>query len=583
MIKTLLSCVREYKKVSILAPLCIAVEVVLEVMIPLFMADMIDKGFYANGGKGDMDYVIKNGLVLLLFAGLSMLFGALSGKFASEASCGFAKNMRRDMYHNLQTLSFSNIDKFSTSSIITRVTTDVVNVQMAYQMMIRMAMRSPTMLIFSLVVAFRIHSGLACVFVCVLPILIIGLALIMTRVHGIFREGFKQYDKLNNIVGENIHGQRVVKSFVREDYEVKKFSGVSDTMYRIFSRADKIIAINGPLMQFCMYTCTLLISWLGAKIIVSTSQTELLTGELTSLISYAVQILMSLMGLSFVFAMLTMSRASMERICELLTEKPDITDGEKGLTVVRNGEVEFEGVSFAYSKTADKNSLDNINIKIESGMTVGVLGATGSSKSTLVQLIPRLYDVREGVVRVGGEDVRDYKLDALRGEVAMVLQKNLLFSGTIKENLRWGDENATDEDIRRVCRLACADEFIESFPDGYDTYIEQGGANVSGGQKQRLCIARALLKKPKILILDDSTSAVDTKTDAKIREAFATEIPETTKIIIAQRVASVMDCDMIIVMDDGKVAASGSHESLMENCDIYREVYTSQVKGGLEA
>ncbi len=579
MLKRLIQCVREYKKASILAPLYICVEVILDVLIPWLMADMIDKGFYANGGQGDLGYVIKNGIALLVIAALSMVFGALSGKYASIASCGFAKNLRHDMYHNVQRFSFSNIDKFSGSSIITRLTTDVTNVQMAFQMLVRMGMRSPSMLIFSLIVAFRIHAKLALILAVVLPILIVGLYLIMKSVHGIFKHAFKKYDKLNSIVQENVHGVRVVKSFVREDFEVEKFNAVSGEIYRDMSRAEKILVMNGPLMQLCMYTTTLLISWLGAKVIVSSGQTELLTGELTSLIAYAGQVLNSLMGLSMIFVMLTMSRASMERIYEILKEEPDITDGEAGITLVADGSIELDNVSFAYSETADKNSLENVSLKIESGMTVGVIGGTGSSKSTLVSLIPRLYDAREGTVKVGGRDVRDYTLNALRDEVAMVLQKNVLFSGTIKDNLRWGNADATDEEMIHVCRLASAHDFIESFPDGYDTYIEQGGTNVSGGQKQRLCIARALLKKPKILILDDSTSAVDTKTDALIRSAFATEIPDTTKIIIAQRIASVMECDLIVVMDDGRIADTGTHESLMESSEIYREVYTSQMKG----
>lgn len=579
MIKRLLSCVREYKKASILAPLYICIEVILDVLIPWLMADMIDKGFYANGGRGDLGYVIKNGIILLIIAAASMVFGALSGKYAAIASCGFAKNLRHDMYHNVQRFSFSNIDKFSGASIITRLTTDVTNVQMSYQMIVRMGMRSPSMLIFSLVFAFRIHARLALVLAVVLPVLIVGLYTIMTSVHGIFKNAFKKYDKLNSIVQENVHGVRVVKSFVRDDFEVEKFNAVSENIYKDMSRAEKILAFNGPLMQTCMYATTLIISWLGARIIASTGQTELLTGELTSLIAYATQVLNSLMGLSMIFVMIVISRASMERICELLAEEPDIVDGEAGITIVADGSVEFDNVSFAYGKHADKNSLDKINLKIESGMTVGVIGGTGSSKSTLVSLIPRLYDAVEGTVKVGGRDVREYTLDALRGEVAMVLQKNVLFSGTIKENLRWGCEDATDAEMEHACRLASAHGFIESFPDGYDTYIEQGGTNVSGGQKQRLCIARALLKKPKILILDDSTSAVDTKTDAQIRAAFATEIPDTTKIIIAQRISSVMECDMIIVMDDGKVASVGNHESLMAESEIYREVYTSQMKG----
>ena len=573
MFKRLLACVREYKKASLLSPILVSLEVVMEVIIPLLMADLIDFGIDA----GNMDYIVKMGVILVVCAMISLSFGALSGKFAAIASAGFAKNIRHDIFYNVQTFSFSNIDKFSTSSIITRLTTDVSNLQNAYQMIIRIAVRSPVMLIFSFIMAFSINAKLALVFLCSAPVLGIGLYFIMSRAHPVFERVFKTYDRLNNVVQENLRGIRVVKSFVREDHEIEKFEGVSESIYKDFTKAEKLIVMNAPLMQTTIYTSLLLISWIGARLIVSGSMT---TGQLMGIITYAMQILMSLMILSFVFVMITISRASAERIYEVLEETSDIASPIDPVTEVKNGDVDFENVSFSYANDKNKLCLKDIDLHIRSGETVGILGGTGSSKSSLVQLIPRLYDATCGKVSVGGVDVRDYDLDVLRRSVAMVLQKNVLFSGTIRENLRWGDESATDDDIVRACRLSQADEFIRSFPDGYDTYIEKGGTNVSGGQKQRLCIARALLRKPKILILDDSTSAVDTRTDALIRKAFSEEIPDTTKFIIAQRVSSVMDADKIILMDGGRISAVGTHDELIRENAIYREVYESQMKGG---
>ena len=575
MIKKLLQSVREYKKDSILAPVFVTLEVVMEVVIPILMAYLIDNGIE----KGNMSYIVKMGLLVLVSCIISLAFGALSGKHAAYASAGFAKNLRKDMYYKVQEYSFSNIDKFSTASIVTRLTTDVTNIQNAYQMCIRVAVRGPVMLIFSLIMAFAVNPELSLIFLIAIPILGGGLYLIMTHAHPIFERVFKKYDKLNNVVQENLHGIRVVKSFVREDHEIDKFKGVSKEIYDDFSMAEKLLAFNAPLMQFCMYGCMLMISWFGAKLIVGGSMS---TGQLMSLISYATQILMSLIMLSMIFVMIVISRASCERIVEILEEKSDLTNGEKPVFEVKDGSVAFKNVCFDYSKKADRHCLSNVDLTIPSGSTVGIIGGTGSSKSSLVQLIPRLYDVTEGSVEVGGIDVRKYDIQALRDEVAMVLQKNVLFSGTIKDNLRWGDEQATDAEMIRACQLAQADSFIETFPDKYDTYIEQGGANVSGGQKQRLCIARALLKKPKILILDDSTSAVDTATDAKIRRAFKEEIPDTTKLIVAQRISSIEDADMIIVLDDGKINGCGTHDELIKSNKIYREVYESQTKGGDE-
>ena len=553
-------------------------EVIMEVIIPLIMANMIDYGIDA----GNMGTILKTG-VFLIFAALGQLvFGVISGRYAAVASSGFARNLRHDMFHKVQTFSFSNIDKFSTASIVTRLTSDVMHLQHTYQMIIRMAVRSPLMAIFALCASMTIDVKLSLIFLAVVPILLAGLWLIMTKTHPIFERVFKKMDRLNGVVQENLHGVRVVKSFVREDYEEKKFTTASGDIAQDFIKAERQLAWNGPLMQMCMYTTVILLSWFGARAIVACGGDAVLglsTGELLSLISYSTQILGSLMGLSMMFVMLTMSRAAGKRIVEILDEESDITAPANARMEVADGSIDFENVQFSYHRKSDKPVLDNINLHIPSGATVGIIGGTGSSKSSLVQLIPRLYDVQQGAVKVGGADVREYDLDALRNEVAMVLQKNVLFSGTIKDNLRWGNENATDEEMIHACKLAQADDFISAFPEGYDTYIEQGGTNVSGGQKQRLCIARALLKKPKILILDDSTSAVDTRTDALIREAFATEIPNTTKIIIAQRIASVQSADMILVLDDGKVTACGTHDELIRTSDIYREVYESQTKG----
>ena len=578
MIKRLLASVREYKTASFLAPLFVVCEVILEVIIPMLMANLIDYGI----NKSDMPYILRTGIILVVCCLVSLTFGALAGKYAAKAAAGFAKNLRKDMYYNVQNFSFSKIDKFSTSSLVTRLTTDVANVQNAYMMVVRTAFRSPAMIIFSLIMAFRINSEIALILLGVIPVLAIGFVLIFSNAHPIFEKVFKTYDKLNNVVGENLHGIRVVKSFVREDYEDKKFKNISQQIYDLFMKAEKIIIFNMPLMQFVIYTSMILISWFSSKLIVASHNDPVLgmtTGQFTSMFAYLMQMLMNLMMLSIIFMMVIISRASMERIDEVLLEVSDLKNGDNPVMEVKNGSVKFEGVSFSYNGS-DKFCLSDVDIDIKSGETIGIIGGTGSSKSSLVQLIPRLYDATKGKVLVGGVDVRDYDLETLRNQVAMVLQKNVLFSGTIKENLRWGNPEATDEDIVRVCKLAQADDFIEKFPDKYDTYIEQGGSNVSGGQKQRLCIARALLKKPKILILDDSTSAVDTKTDALIRKAFAEEIPDTTKFIIAQRISSVEDADKVIVLDGGKVNGFGTPAELMKSNKIYREVYESQVKGG---
>ena len=573
MIKQLFNCIGEYKKESLLAPLTVTGEVVLEVLIPLIMADLIDKGIVL----GRMDVILKLGGILVVAVLFSLTLGVLAGLYASRASAGFAANLRQRMYYTVQDFSFYNIDRFSTASLVTRLTTDVTNIQHAYQMVIRVAVRSPMMLFFSLLMSFRVNPRLSLIFLVVIPFLGGGLYLIARRAFPIFNRVFRTYDRLNRVVQENLRGIRVVKSFVREEHEKKKFNEVSQQIYTDFTRAEKILAFNAPLMQSAIYICLLLISWVGARMVVATTMT---TGQLVSLFSYALQILMSLMMLSMVFVMITISRASAERIVEVLNEEKDLHNPEHPVMTVKDGEIRFEKVSFGYSKNPDKLCLVDVDLRIESGQTVGIIGGTGSGKTTLVQLIPRLYDVTHGAVYVGGIDVRSYGLQALREQVAMVLQKNVLFSGTIKENLRWGNANATDEELIAVCRLAQADGFIRAFPEGYDTYLEQGGVNLSGGQKQRLCIARALLKKPKILILDDSTSAVDTKTDALIRKAFREMIPETTKLIIAQRVASVMDADQIIVMDQGRVAAVGKHDELLATNQIYREVYYSQLRGG---
>ena len=578
MIKTLLGSLREYKRGSILTILLSILEAAFEILIPLRMADLIDQGI----DLGDMAAVWKFGIAILILAALQLLTGVLSAHIAAKTSVGFSANLRQDMYDNVQTFAFSNIDKFSTASIVTRLTTDVTNIQNAYQMLLRMAVRGPVMLVFAMIVSFRINTTVALIFLAVIPIMALLLLLIICKVGPIFTRVFHTYDELNNVVQENVRGIRVVKSFNQEDHEIKKFKGISQSIYEGYAAGERLLAFNSPIMQFFMYACMILISWIGAKAIVASGNNAALgmtTGDLTALFSYATQILMALMMLSMVFAMIIISLASARRIAKVLEEKTDIDDPADPVMTVRDGSVCFEQVSFAYSTKSDKKVLNDINLSIASGQTVGIIGSTGSSKSSLVQLIPRLYDVSSGQLLLGGVDVRKYDLDVLRNAVAMVLQKNELFSGTIKENLRWGNENATDEEIEEACRLACADEFIQSFPDKYDTYIEQGGTNVSGGQKQRLCIARALLKKPKVLILDDSTSAVDTKTDASIQKSFAEFIPDTTKIIIAQRVSSVQHADRIVVMDDGKIAACGKHDELLKTCDIYREVYESQKKG----
>ena len=575
MIKRLLKSVREFKKDALLTPFFVVLEVVMEVIIPLIMALLIDKGIDGQ----DMAAIWKYGIILVLCAMLALVFGAAAGTFAARASTGFARNLRHDMYYNVQNFSFSNIDKFSTGSIVTRLTTDVTNVQNAFQMCTRIAVRCPVMLVFALFMAMRINSRMALVFLAVLPILAIGMGILMKVVGPVFERVFKIYDRMNTVVQENVRGIRVVKTYVREDHETEKFEGVSGMLYRTFSKAQKTMAGVMPLMQFCMYACMLLISWFGARLIVGGSMT---TGELTSMFSYAMQILMSLMMVAMVFVMITMAKASAERVAEILDEQSDLHNPANPIHEVKDGAIEFDDVSFSYKGDERKLALKNVNLHIKAGQTVGILGGTGSAKSTLVQLIPRLYDTTHGTVKVGGVDVRDYDIEALRDQVAMVLQKNVLFSGTIKENLRWGDENASDEELERVCRLAQADEFIQQMPDKYDTHIEQGGSNVSGGQKQRLCIARALLKKPKILILDDSTSAVDTKTDALIRKAFAEEIPDTTKIIIAQRVSSVQDADQIVILDGGTVQAVGTHDELLAANTIYQEIYNQQNRKGGE-
>ena len=575
MVKRLLKSVREFKKDALLTPFFVVLEVVMEVIIPMVMALLIDKGIDGQ----DMAAIWKYGIILVLCAMLALVFGAAAGTFAARASTGFARNLRHDMYYNVQNFSFSNIDKFSTGSIVTRLTTDVTNVQNAFQMCTRIAVRCPVMLVFALFMAMKINSRMALVFLAVLPILAIGMGILMKVVGPVFERAFKIYDRMNTVVQENVRGIRVVKTYVREDHETEKFEGVSGMLYRTFSKAQKTMAGVMPLMQFCMYACMLLISWFGARLIVGGSMT---TGELTSMFSYAMQILMSLMMVAMGFVMITMAKASAERVAEILDEQPDLHNPANPIHEVKDGAIEFDDVSFSYKGDERKLALKNVNLHIKAGQTVGILGGTGSAKSTLVQLIPRLYDTTHGTVKVGGVDVRDYDIEALRDQVAMVLQKNVLFSGTIKENLRWGDENASDEELERVCRLAQADEFIQQMPDKYDTHIEQGGSNVSGGQKQRLCIARALLKKPKILILDDSTSAVDTKTDALIRKAFAEEIPDTTKIIIAQRVSSVQDADQIVILDGGTVQAVGTHDELLAANTIYQEIYNQQNRKGGE-
>ena len=576
---TVLKSVREYKWVSLVTPLLKILEVVMEVLIPFYMANLIDYGI----DKGDMGYVVQMGIILVCFTVLSLAFGIGGGITSAIASTGFAKNLRKDMYYNVQKFSFSNIDKFSTSSIVTRLTTDVTNIQMAYQMSLVLAVRAPIMFIVAIIASFRINSQLAWIYVFCVPVILITMLILLSFVHPIFQRVFKTYDQLNNVVQENVRGIRVVKSFVREDYETEKFKKISEKIYTDFATAEKRMAAAMPVMMLCSYACIILVSWFGARLIIASGNNPdkgFTTGQLMSLITYATQILVSLMMLSMIFIMVTISRASVERSAEILNEKSDIVSPGNAVTEVKDGSITFSGVNFSYKKDSDNYCLKNINLSVRSGETIGIIGGTGSSKSSLIQLVSRLYDVSTGSVKVGGVDVRSYDLDTLRNSVAVVLQKNVLFSGTIRENLCWGKEDASDEEIRHVCRLAQAEEFIESFPDKYDTYIEQGGSNVSGGQKQRLCIARALLKKPKVLILDDSTSAVDTKTDALIRKAFLTEIPDTTKIIIAQRISSVQDADRIIVMENGCIEAVGTHEELIKTNKIYSEIYTSQTKGG---
>ena len=576
MLKTLGKSVREYKKPALLTPLLVTLEVVMEVIIPLLMADLIDKGIYA----GQMNEILKIGIMLVISSLLSLTFGILSGITASKASAGFAKNLRKDLYYKIQDFSFNNIDKFSTSSIVTRLTTDVSNVQMAFQMLTRIVVRTPLMLIFSLIMSFSINAKLALIFLALMPVIGITLYVIMSKAHPIFERVFKKYDDLNNVVEENTSGIRVVKSYLLEESEKKKFGNISNEIYTDFSKAQKLMSLTNPVMQFSMYLAIILISWFGAKIIVTTNMVDLEVGQLTSLITYGIRLLTSLMMLAMLLVMSTMARNSAERIYEILIEKPDLVNPKKPIKEVKNGSIEFKDVSFSYVGNKKKECLKNINIQIKSGETVGIIGGIGSGKSTLISLIPRLYDATEGKVLVGGKDVKQYDIETLRNEVSVVLQKNVLFTGTIKENLRWGNKDATDEEIVKACKLAQADNFIQEFPDKYDTHIEQGGTNVSGGQRQRLCIARALLKKPQILILDDSTSAVDTKTDSLIRKAFREEIPNTTKIIIAQRIASVQEADKIIVLDNGTINGIGTHEELLKTNDIYREVYESQVKGG---
>ncbi len=578
MIKTLARSIREYKKASILTPILVTVEVILECAIPFVIANLVNQ--MQSGCT--MDVIVKYGVALIIMSVLSLIFGGAAGSTCATASAGFARNLRKDMFYKIQDYSFENIDKFSVSSLVTRLTTDITNVQMAYMMIIRVAIRCPLMLIFSFIMGFVMGGRLAMIFLITIPLLGIALFLVIRAVTPLFRRVFRKYDALNDSVQENVHAMRVVKSYVREDYEKKKFGAAADNVQKDFTRAERIMAINGPIMQFCVYAGMVFVLSYGSYAVITSQGLDLNVGQMSSMLTYSFQILMSLMMLSMVFVMITMSAESAERIVEVLNEESTLNSPENALTTVRDGSVDFDNVSFKYSRKADRMALADINLHIKSGEIIGILGGTGSSKSSLVQLIPRLYDVTEGSVKVGGVDVREYDLETLRNQVAVVLQKNVLFSGSIKDNLRWGNPEATDEELEEACRLAQADEFIQQFPNKYDTWIEQGGANVSGGQKQRLCIARALLKKPKILILDDSTSAVDTRTDALIRKGFREFIPDTTKIIIAQRVASVQDADRIILMEGGRIAAVGSHDELMRSSEIYREIYYSQNRAGGE-
>ena len=576
MIKTFLKCVREYRAPTIITLVFMVFEVLMEVLIPFFTADLVND---IKAGA-PMNEVVRVGLILVVMAVISLLCGAGGGYMGSKASTGFARNVRRDVYERIQHFSFENIDKFSTASLVTRLTTDISSVQMAFMMAIRLAVRSPLMFVFSIIMAYRMGGALATSFVVVVPVLIVGLLAIAKKAMSAFRAVFRKYDRMNESIEENVRGMRVVKGFAREDFEKRKFAAASDNIRRDFTKAERIVALNSPLMTLCMNFNMVFVLLIGAKIIVESRGQVIDVGQISAMLTYGMQILMSLMMISMIYVMMTMSLEAMKRLAEVLNEQPSLSNPEHPVTEVADGSIDFENVSFKYAKDAKENALADVNLHIASGMTVGILGGTGSGKTTLVQLIPRLYDVTEGCVRVGGVDVRGYDIEILRSAVSMVLQKNVLFSGTIRENLRWGDPEATDEELVEACRLAQADDFIRSFPDGYDTHIEQGGTNVSGGQKQRLCIARALLKKPKILILDDSTSAVDTRTDAMIRAGFKTYIPETTKIIIAQRVASVQDADLILVMDGGRVADAGKHDELLRRSPIYREVYEQQTKGG---
>lgn len=575
-LKTLMKCIREYKKQTILSPLFIALEVLIEVMIPFITAKLID----SIEAQAAISEIAKHGGVLVLLAALSLTCGALSGHFCAVASSGFAKNLRHDLFHKVQDFSFSNIDKFSTSSLVTRLTTDVTNVQNSFMMVIRTAVRSPMMIIFSVIMTIQISKKLTLIFLTTIPFLIVGVTFIMKKVMPFFRKIFKKYDALNNSIQENISGIRAVKSFVREDYEKQKFGKASDEVCDNFTTADKLLAFTSPIMQSAIYVVMILICYVGAKTIISSDNTELTVGGLSSVMTYGMQVLMSLLMVSMIFVMISMSVTAANRIVEVLEEEGTIKNPENPVMQVKDGSISFENVSFAYSSTAERKTLENINLTINSGETVGIIGATGSSKTSLIQLISRLYDVNEGSVKVGGIDVKEYDVRTLRDAVSVVLQKNVLFSGTVSENLRWGNKDATDEEIRHACKLAQADEFVSAMPDGYNTMIERGGTNVSGGQKQRLCIARALLKKPHILVLDDSTSAVDTKTDALIRKAFRDEIPDTTKIIIAQRISSVQEADKIIVMDNGTVNGVGTHDELLATNEIYREVFETQTKAG---